>query len=682
MRFCSATHFNELVHRLCSDGKVGPTKTFKAKEVMGVELSKGVAQLVGGPCRRGTVTLATKQRRPATQTGLFERLYLSRVRWYPEEQRALWRGLVENPHLPVVLPLPHLLPELDLLRYLAAKLHLDAAVSGAYLLSGPQGIGKTYIFQTFADHAHAAQAAVSSDGDKLAICCYFDLAAHTASDCDQFDIRLLGMIVGHLRRAKQRLGLAQTLSELAGAAPDRVEEFAPKVTRGPFALLTSTQTKVSVASALLKMSGVGVIVFVDEAECVFQDGYFSAACAATWLNGFDAVSRIRNSAIGMVLCTRFSRTHLLFNSGSRRDAFPPEYTHAHMRRNWGDQLTHLRLQSCRWTRESLMAYILSHVGSASGPPFDLYTRDAAWRPDPGNLKTARALDKLSQFCPEGTDDGSPHGLLEAFLEHVLKVCGHSPRRVQELTQELAGPGLSSLTSWPAPEVCEEQRIVQASCPTKLRVISAFLSVLDPEMSVWLRSDSLLTFVPATVVVRRQKLVQSLVPSDDVLHADANKTGRSVLAVEASAHEEANAWIGDAIDAGWLEDLGTNIALRSLLIYRYCESCRAHPRAADEMDHPGSAIETELPVTPESASSDIEHHVQLAGMRGADGDGLAKHGGLLAAACEAQGTLSRRPTRGRALRARKAGRAAASLGRAKRRRSSVAHKPRAKRKARM
>ena len=614
--------------------------------------------------------------------GPFEHLYLSRARWYEEEQQALWHGLVENPSLGVVLPLPHLLPELKMLRYLKASLQSATPVGQAYLLSGQQGIGKTFLFKTFAALLHASQAAVSAKHDKLTVPCYVDLSTHTASVSDHFCTRLLDMIVDHLRTAKQRLELVETLSELSGAAPDRVNDLAQKLALGPLGILDLRLLKVGVASALLTMSGVSVIVFVDEVECLFKDTHFSAQCAGEWLHGMEAVPRMDSTAIGMVLCASSSRTHLLFRCGSQRDAFPRGCTHTHLRRDWGGRLSHIRLQNCCWMKETLMAYLLSHIGSASCPSFCMYTRDVDWRPHPANLNLTRDLDRLCQFCPEGATDVSPHGRLRAFLEHVLRVCGHSPQHVRELAQKLAKSDLSSLTSWPMLEMSEEQRIAEASSVERQQALCAVVSNLDSAASARLRTASHVTFDSADFTVSRQVLVASLLPPDDVLHAVALQTGRDVFAVKSSAHYDAVGWISDAVDAGWLADYGRTVGLGSLLAYRNCVSREARPRAADVMGHPGSAIEAELPVTPESASSDMEHHVQLAGMRGADGDGLAKHGGLLAAAGEARGTLSRPPTKARTRQARKAGRAAASLGRAKRRRSSVAHKPQAKRKARM
>ena len=434
--------------------------------------------------------------------GPFEELCLSGLPFeyqehLPEKAVELWKKMVHHKQT-AFLPMDHLSRAFDILAVMAGHIHVQAETL-AFLISGPKGIGKTTLFRVFVDVMNEDNLR-ATDG-KLTLCFRSDLSERKPENTECFHRWLLRSVVEVLRSLKRDLDVAEALDRLARTANggkddnvwvEKILNMAPSDTdtsstaHAPLsprvlAALKSfiTAGRLQLANALLKEAQVGVIVVVDEAECMFQGSFFTRGCAETWRSQLLGVISMQYPVIGVVVCSSFQRSRQLFLSDGEPPDFPPEYTHAELRANWNEtRLEHLRLGDAMWAEDSLKAFLLIHTCKVADPSFTLYRGQAETQapgaavdatqepsgaaakeekqPSEAALEMARKLDALFLQRWKGEDELSEEKL-DLSLEQVLELYGSTPRDLARAASTLFQERESS-SPWQecqSPEVTED-----------------------------------------------------------------------------------------------------------------------------------------------------------------------------------------------------------------------------------
>jgi hypothetical protein len=511
------------------------------------------------------------------------------------------------------LPMLNLMPALKVLASMEVALHSDFCEPQAYLLSGPQGTGKTHLVQAFAKQMAARIA--TAEGGRLTLCCTTNLADHRPHMTVSFHEWLFSDAARQLDRLGLHAPVVEALMLLGSLARDRLDDtddekiLRPKLPSGSNAISAAFEAlpqevsdvlweavaggRLAMASAVLRHANIAVIVHVDEAECLFRKQRFTFACAERWCSQMRDLLRLGRSAVGLILCASYQRARQLFISGGQPHRFPSQYTHLDLRGDWTrSELRHIRLGGPAWDSTSLLAFLLTHACRKVDTSFGLYQRSPDEYPSATTLEVARKLDALFLWGWEGGEGLSPGRKQTAFLEHIMERYGHTPR-------DLATAAVQCLAKW-TPSNPWLSLPLEAARPSMGEgdprfhlVAGTFLEILPDDKRRELAGQTMLSFHSAQCTVPKGLLKQALEkqfsrqpPPAAVASGSSTVDQAATLAAQC---------IDDAVDAGWLVDGAGWWGLGSLTVYRQFMCGDVHSDIVMWMRHEGYGQEAELPI---------------------------------------------------------------------------------------
>ena len=509
-----------------------------------------------------------------------------RRRAQPKEDEAWLAGMAADATHPFV-PIDHLMLALQKLTDMEEELHSQPTGPQAYLLTGPSGVGKTYLQKAYAKQVAVRNARVG--GDRFTLCCSINLAAREPYDTESFCEWLLGSITRKLSKLKEYESVTKVLRLLASSAHgepretvdvehllsmasaegDAASAASAELSRRVCAALTGAGTTghLGLASAVLREANIAVIVLIDKADCLFQGDHFTRECADMWCWQLRRLLSLKYPAVGVVLCTAFQRASQLFVYDGDHHYFPPYFTHHELRKDWNKALLrYIRVGGPAWTRTSLMAFLLTHMCRKVDRSFSLFQRHLDQQPSEEALQVARDLDALCLGGWKGDAGASPEQKLDAFLVHIMEEYGNTPEdlaySVLELLRACWPPW-----AWPLPVLGRLEAETYPFRSTPGLAMGTFLGTLSSHQQGRLAKDNMLTFHSGQHTLPRELLEQFL-----AVHI-ACHTPYLALVRDASILHQAPALIAvecvdDAMDAGQLTLHDSGLGLRSLRVYRF------------------------------------------------------------------------------------------------------------------
>ena len=423
--------------------------------------------------------LPTEAEASEREMGPFEKLCrsglrVSRPAGVPRVYGGLWKKMVLH-QKSGFLPMGHLARAFKPMASMTRTLQSSPPTPKAFLFTGSKGIGKSHLFNTFADVLDKVN--MSAADGRLTICCITDLQDRSSSDTGNFHEWLFKSIAEKLEDLDRHPEAAEVLRNLAAHATVSIDdEVKDEQLSDIFTLHDSTKAQSSeldeemlgagtlgrlgIASALLKKANIAVIAVVDEAENLFQEQKFDFPTTCRWQSQMEGVLCLFQPAIGMVVCSSSQHARQLFLSDGKPHDFPPEFTYWSLRGNWNEtKLKGRRLEGAMWTQDSLKSFLLSHACKAVDPSFTLYRGktkkqqpgaavDAAQKapgapaakeekqPSEAALEMARKLDEMFLQRLEGEDEMSDEERLASSLERALELYGQTPRELAHAASTL------------------------------------------------------------------------------------------------------------------------------------------------------------------------------------------------------------------------------------------------------
>ena len=265
-------------------------------------------------------------------------------------------------------PLKHLSGIIQALTGLVYILHSPVKLPRSILITGPKGIGKTFLFRAI-NHEAVLRAMREEPGNSarnqestftsntnLSVrqsWPNFSSWAMSAAAAKLLQGTPEQRAVANILRGlpcfieKPKIAgtddhcmpelQAETIREVCRAARDgspicHHEHFWRRVDRTHKDL--ETRTPLEILSSLLRAAKTRILYIVDEAEVLFQDGKMGIDTAQLWMTELQGSLANVQSAFGVVVCASFQRAGQLFLADTETHEFPTIYRkRAHLRSN-------------------------------------------------------------------------------------------------------------------------------------------------------------------------------------------------------------------------------------------------------------------------------------------------------------------------------------------------------------
>ncbi len=515
--------------------------------------------------KKGSGTLYHRQILPFCETWEYNFSSLPRspppyAQWFPDTQvKAIIDALIDN--IPDFFPFRNLTGVIVLFRELVGLIHSTERLNRrSILVTGPKGTGKSFLFQALQNfqvlQALRSPSKYSTVGEQFTISFYIDLSDPTSFP--SFTAWALAEASTKLRQLPlpEHQAVAQIISKLPGNyTKSAVDQFEPLavVQRSTLKDLVDEQKRafadcrrlwgalddcsalpencspLVALSLLLRSVFVGALIFVDEAETLFNCSKYNFETAKTWLDQMHSTIAIEASAIGLVVCASYQRARQFFLSDDLPHQFPQQFrAHLALRNNWnGDKLRHLRMSPPSWTTLELAWFILFRcwifAQSKSMQPYSNIIRQYQSRrvgedgsldtvPHRLDLQASRSLELLQeqailldlQFLRSTGDETSHKEILESSLTVFLKLYGRSPRNVAGVLHTLCSTGMPR--AWPELDSAGETlRVWSIDGPEALLAFQAYTAAQSEKLP----SIDFLHYEAASFAVPEQELLEQI-----------------------------------------------------------------------------------------------------------------------------------------------------------------------------
>ena len=558
--------------------------------------------------------------------------FLSRESLLPahldDEQRGVLKAILSTDQN--FFPFEHTLDLLNVIVQLVQQLHYRDDAPRSMLVTGPKGIGKSYLFRAIGNSV-VLQAMRGPLGDSFSpfnetFSFHIDLSKELAwPSFARWALRSTAAALGSGTSLQKAVSLIiRQLPEYAAdssqgddihydsssLAPQCVldaisqakafstdvdvqESWWTGVTRDPS--LGQVRTPLEVLSVLLRHCSTCVLFIVDEAESLFQSNHFKYPTAKVWLDQMRGTLDIGRSTFGIILCASFQRARQLFLYDGHQHELPGHYLdHAGLRSNWNEtKFKHLRVPPPVWSLHTLALFILSHninssrwrVGQQS-----LTTGAAASGAGDASgdasivLKEAKLLDQ--QFLRPANEEMTAREIIEGALSVFLAKYGIIPRRLAAATAELhrsmlkvaGSSGVDALPCrWPRPEQSRDVHRAQQYSRPAAAAFEAYLSLKSSN----LLGAGHLGYDPTNYATTESQLFDAI----------PREPGVTILDHEVHVHRCVDA----ALDAGilaYLQHGQLALAEPAFFLHRVCRGLVSY-EAVSWLQHPGYGEEAEL-----------------------------------------------------------------------------------------
>lgn len=516
------------------------------------------------------------------------------------------------------LPMEHLVPAFKALCNLERGLHEgQPGMRRVVLLSGEQGIGKNSLVLLAMSDISRSRAA---SGSRETFTFHELMQCNRASEQGCFYSYLLESLAprlhemerfGAVAEAVERLGTLATEAEGSGGSlPLRQlqrlglakggDAFARERDLLPPELLAVIQHAhhrglSGMVNALLRQAGVAVIVSLQRPDCLFRESNFSFQRAELWLAQFRSVALDPDGAIGIVLCSNRPGVRSLFLSAGKPRAFPVGYSHLALCGSWGaGEIVHVRIPSPNWTRQTLMAYLLTHSCRSVQADFTLYARPESWTPSKAAMHLARTIDAVVQGGHKGKLPAGEKPL-DAFLEHVLRGFGNVPILLSDVAFGLTCRGPAG--RWPQP-CCSRYDGAERvrDNPFVARAFGEFMLAVPAVEREKFLACTTLEFRRTDFVVPFETVLRELIRKDSAQAPAQPASGSAACDALASPVDRAHACIEAALDAGSLvQSKSGDLMLGSLGALHHGRWSYSNPRVAAWGRRLGNEHESRLPL---------------------------------------------------------------------------------------